>query len=131
MLPVGKKDKIRLEALNAICNPVTLEFIEKNRLNLNGKVVADIGCGIGIMTTHWAELVGDSGQVIAIDNSEEQLALAKALADSKDLQNITEAKQTIFEYIEVFYNRKRIHSANDYLSPAESVNSNETHCFKN
>jgi transposase InsO family protein len=30
-----------------------------------------------------------------------------------------EAKKTIFKYIEVFYNRKRIHSANDYLSPAE------------
>ena len=27
------------------------------------------------------------------------------------------AKQAIFEYIEVFYNRERIHSANDYLSP--------------
>lgn len=30
-----------------------------------------------------------------------------------------EAKQTIFEYIEVFYNKKRIHSANNYLSPEE------------
>lgn len=30
-----------------------------------------------------------------------------------------EAKQAIFEYIEVFYNRKRIHSANDYFSPEE------------
>jgi len=30
-----------------------------------------------------------------------------------------EAKNVIFEYIEVFYNRVRIHSANDYLSPAE------------
>ena len=30
-----------------------------------------------------------------------------------------EAQQAIFEYIEVFYNQKRIHSANDYLSPAE------------
>ena len=30
-----------------------------------------------------------------------------------------EAKQEIFRYIEIFYNRKRIHSANDYLSPAE------------
>jgi transposase InsO family protein len=28
-----------------------------------------------------------------------------------------EAKQAIFEYIEVFYNRKRMHSANDYCSP--------------
>ncbi len=29
------------------------------------------------------------------------------------------AKAIIFEYIEVFYNRKRMHSANDYLSPEE------------
>jgi transposase InsO family protein len=31
----------------------------------------------------------------------------------------SEAKQAIFEYIEVFYNRERIHSANDSLSPVE------------
>jgi transposase InsO family protein len=30
-----------------------------------------------------------------------------------------EAKQAIFEYIEVFYNRERMHSANDYLSPVD------------
>jgi putative transposase len=30
-----------------------------------------------------------------------------------------EAKSSIFEYIEVFYNRKRLHSANGYLSPEE------------
>lgn len=30
-----------------------------------------------------------------------------------------EARHEIFEYIEVFYNRIRIHSANDYLSPVE------------
>jgi len=30
-----------------------------------------------------------------------------------------EAKQAIFEYIEVFYNRIRLHSANDYLSPVD------------
>lgn len=29
------------------------------------------------------------------------------------------AKQAIFEYIEVFYNRVRLHSTNDYLSPVE------------
>ncbi len=29
------------------------------------------------------------------------------------------AKQDIFEYIEVFYNRQRMHSSNDYLSPVE------------
>jgi transposase InsO family protein len=30
-----------------------------------------------------------------------------------------EARDCIFEYIEVFYNRRRIHSAANYLSPAE------------
>jgi putative transposase len=28
-----------------------------------------------------------------------------------------DARQAIFDYIEVFYNRQRLHSANDYLSP--------------
>ena len=37
------------------------------------------------------------------------------------------AKQAIFEYIEVFYNRKRMHSANDYLSPVEYEIANK--CF--
>ena len=30
-----------------------------------------------------------------------------------------EAKTAIFEYIEIFYNKVRMHSANDYLSPVE------------
>jgi putative transposase len=33
--------------------------------------------------------------------------------------NREEAKQAIFDYIEVFYNRQRLHSANDYLSPVD------------
>ena len=34
-------------------------------------------------------------------------------------KNQQEARNVIFEYIEVFYNRIRTHSANNYLSPAE------------
>jgi transposase InsO family protein len=30
-----------------------------------------------------------------------------------------EARQAIFDYIEVFYNRQRLHSTNDYLSPVD------------
>ena len=33
-----------------------------------------------------------------------------------------EAKHAIFEYIQVFYNRIRMHSTNDYLSPVEFEN---------
>lgn len=35
------------------------------------------------------------------------------------------ARQMIFEYIEVFYNRERLHSANSYLSPVEYENNFE------
>lgn len=38
---------------------------------------------------------------------------------AKNYQTMDEAKAGIFEYIEIFYNRKRRHSANDNLSPAE------------
>jgi putative transposase len=36
-----------------------------------------------------------------------------------NFQTRGEAKHTIFEYIEIFYNRKRMHSANDYWSPEQ------------
>ena len=35
------------------------------------------------------------------------------------------ARQMIFEYIEVFYNRERLHSANGYMSPVEYENNFE------
>jgi hypothetical protein len=48
------------------------------------------------------------------------LALLKTeLVHHCDFATRAEAKQEIFEYIEVFYNRKRRHSANDYKSPAD------------
>lgn len=34
-------------------------------------------------------------------------------------QTRDEARQAVFEYIEVFHNRGRLHSANDYLSPVD------------
>lgn len=37
-------------------------------------------------------------------------------------QTREKAKQMIFEYIEIFYNRQRLHSANNYLSPIEFEN---------
>ena len=36
-----------------------------------------------------------------------------------DFATRAEAREAIFEYIEVFYNRQRMHSANDYMAPIE------------
>ncbi len=33
-----------------------------------------------------------------------------------------EAKAAVFEYIWIFYNRKRIHASNNYLTPEEYYN---------
>ena len=41
------------------------------------------------------------------------------LVHDRHYHSRTEARQDIFEYIEVFYNRKRLHSALGYLSPVE------------
>ncbi len=45
--------------------------------------------------------------------------LKTELTHHHKFKNREEAKHVIFEYIEVFYNRIRIHSANDYTSPVD------------
>ena len=45
--------------------------------------------------------------------------LKTGLVNHKRYLTREEAKQDIFEYIEVFYNRQRLHSTNDYWSPVD------------
>jgi len=45
--------------------------------------------------------------------------LKKELVHHRKYRTREEAKRDIFEYIEVFYNRERLHSSLGYLSPAE------------
>jgi 2-polyprenyl-3-methyl-5-hydroxy-6-metoxy-1,4-benzoquinol methylase len=87
-LPVGTEDEQRLQALNRICNPYTLDFLNRCALDLNHKVVVDVGCGIGMMTMELAKRVGPRGKVIAVDISVEQLAIARHYADTQQLNNI-------------------------------------------
>jgi len=46
-------------------------------------------------------------------------SLKTELVHHYDFETRSEAKQKIFEYIEVFYNRKRRHFTNDYMSPVD------------
>jgi len=45
--------------------------------------------------------------------------LKTGLTNHKQYQTRDEAQEDIFEYIEVFYNRQRLHSTNDYWSPVD------------
>lgn len=46
-------------------------------------------------------------------------ALKVEMVDHEEFETRREATLAVFDYIEVFYNRKRIHSATGFLSPAE------------
>ena len=46
-------------------------------------------------------------------------SLKKELVHHEDYATRAEAKASIFEYIEAFYNRVRRHSALGYVAPAE------------
>lgn len=48
--------------------------------------------------------------------------LKSELINGVNFKTKEEAKSAIFEYIEVYYNRKRLHSANDYCSPVNFEN---------
>jgi len=45
--------------------------------------------------------------------------LKTELIHRETLADLPQAKSAIFEYIEVFHNRQRLHSALDYKSPAD------------
>ena len=45
--------------------------------------------------------------------------LKREKINRKEYKNIQEARREIFEYIEIFYNRQRLHSALGYKTPAE------------
>ncbi len=46
-------------------------------------------------------------------------SLKKELVHHEDYETREEAKTRLFEYVEVFYNNKRIHSSLGYLTPSD------------
>ena len=50
--------------------------------------------------------------------------LKTELVDNEDYRTREQAKQSLFEYIEVFYNRRRRHSYLGYVSPTEYERAN-------
>ena len=76
----------RLKILNECYNPFSLKFLED--IDLRGKIVLEVACGIGLFTCELAKLVGKNGKVIATDISHEQLEIAKKNARKQNLDNI-------------------------------------------
>lgn len=87
ILKTGEKGLDRLKSVNRMYNKESLLFIEKVTLPTNA-VVLDVGCGIGEMTINLAKKIGKKGKVIAIDQSQEQIDIAKASAKKNGVLNI-------------------------------------------
>ena len=67
--------------------------------------------------------VSMSGEGICDDNAMVESFFSSfktECVDQQPYQGRAQAKQSIFEWIEVFYNRQRRHSSLDYLSPVAS-----------
>jgi SAM-dependent methyltransferase len=77
-----------LSLLDYCFNNTTKEFLLSSGL-APGMKVLEIGCGSGEMSCWIAQVIGSGGQLIAIDNNENQLNSAEKLAKNKKIKNIT------------------------------------------
>ena len=91
---VGEAGRKRLEILNSVCNPQSLKFLQEKGLLKSGIRVLELGCGIGGMVAAIAEQILPGGIVDAIDNSEEQLGIARALIAERNIKNVNLIKMS-------------------------------------
>jgi membrane dipeptidase len=59
-----------------------------------GDVVADIGCGSGVISRLMARKVGDTGRIMAVDVQDEMLNRLKENLDKEGIENVTPVKGT-------------------------------------
>jgi SAM-dependent methyltransferase len=75
-LATGEAAANRLRILHNVYGPGTRRVLLESGLE-EGMRVADLGCGVGIVSALLAELVGSRGQVVGIDANAAQLAEAR------------------------------------------------------
>ena len=93
-LATGEAATYRLRLLHGLYGPGTRRLLLEAGLR-RGMRVADVGCGVGLVTALLAKLVGPEGQVIGIDFSGAQLTRARErLAGSGTSASFVEASAT-------------------------------------
>jgi SAM-dependent methyltransferase len=76
VLATGEAAANRLRILHEVYGPGTRRLLDEAGIR-PGMRVADLGCGVGMVTALLAECVGPRGQVVGIDYSPDQLAEAR------------------------------------------------------
>src|SRR4030095_2248997 len=79
VLATGGAAANRLRILHNTYGPGAKVLLERAGIK-QGMRVADIGCGVGMVTQLLAEMVGPTGEVVGVDFSADQLKQARALS---------------------------------------------------
>lgn len=87
ILATGGKDMERLRLLQEVYGPRSEATFQRVALR-PGQRVLEVGCGSGNMACWMAEQVGGGGFVVGIDNSAEQIELARQQASARGLTNV-------------------------------------------
>jgi len=87
VLATGEAGAERLRVVQSVHGPDTKRLLLRAGLS-QGMKVADLGCGIGVISCWMAKQVGPTGAAYAIDISPEQIALARKESEHRNLQNI-------------------------------------------
>lgn len=108
ILSVGDKGQDRLLIQHGLFETTSRRFLKTAGLK-SGMRVLDMGCGTGLMVQTLAELVGPSGEVIAIDNSQAQLEIAKHVEFPKHVRwmqaDVMHLPDSLKEYFDFIYCR--------------------------
>jgi SAM-dependent methyltransferase len=75
-LATGEAAAYRLRLLHNLYGPGTRQVLKSAGLQ-RGMRVADLGCGVGLVTKMLAQLVGPDGLAVGVDLSDQQLAVAR------------------------------------------------------
>lgn len=86
-IATGDADHLRLKILNKVYNPTAYQFLINSGLQ-SGMTVLEYGCGAGHMACLLAKHIGNTGRIVAIDNSQSQLDLAQENAEKLGITNI-------------------------------------------
>ena len=86
-LTTGEDAEYRLKIVNSVHGADSEAFLKLAGL-AEGMRVADIGCGVGVMSLWIAEQVGESGHVAGVDISVEQVVSAEKAAVSRGVHNL-------------------------------------------
>jgi len=87
VLATGAAAADRLRVLHALYGPGARRVLLRAGLR-PGMRVADLGCGVGMVTGLLAEIVGPTGHVVGVDASSEQIAQARKLLP-RDCSNVS------------------------------------------